>query len=229
MEVFYDERIPQEELQGMLDSVVEEWKKLKEEEREDFRHQIQSFIRLYGYISQIISFKDINLEKLYIFVRFLNKKLPKRLKERLTDILSAVDLEYFRIEKKHITSIPLMDEEGELQPISTDVGGTISDEPKDLLSHIIQVLNDNFGSDLNDDDKLNFEKIQKRLVEDEELRKVHLGDNTESNRRHVFNKIFDKILLGLVDDNLKFYKKVSEPKRNLYVKEKFYENYSKSS
>ena len=227
VEVFYDDRIPQEELQGMLDSVVEEWKQLKEEEREDFRHQIQSFIRLYGYISQIILFKDINLEKLYIFVRFLNKKLPKRLKERLTDILSAVDLEYFRIEKKHTTSIPLMDEEGELQPISTDVGGPISDEPKDLLSHIIQVLNDNFGSDLNDDDKVNLEKIQKRLVKDEELRKVHLGDNTESNRRHKFNTTFDKILLGLVDDNLKFYKKISEPRRNRYVKEKLYDSYSK--
>lgn len=228
VEVFYDDRIPQEELQGMLDSVVEGWKQLKEEEREDFRHQIQSFIRLYGYISQIISFKDINLEKLYIFARFLNKKLPKRPKERLTDILSSVDLEYFRIEKKYITSIPLMDEEGKLQPISTEVGGTTSDELIDLLSHIIQVLNENFGSDLKDDDKLNLEKIQKRLVENEELRKVHLGDNTESNRIHVFNKIFDKILLGLVDDNLKFYKKISEPKRNRYVKERFYENYSKS-
>ncbi len=227
VEVFYDDRIPQEELQGMLDSVVEEWKQLKEEEREDFRHQIQSFIRLYGYISQIILFKDINLEKLYIFVRFLNKKLPKRLKERLADILSAVDLEYFRIEKKHTTSIPLMDEEGKLQPLSTEVGGTISDEPKDLLSHIIQVLNDNFGGDLNDDDKVNLEKIQKRLMEDEALRKVHLGDNTESNRRHVFNKIFDKILLGLVDDNLKFYKKITEPRRNRYVKEELYDSYSK--
>lgn len=136
LEVFYDDRIPQEELQGMLDSVVEEWKQLKEEEREDFRHQIQSFIRLYGYISQIISFKDINLEKLYIFVRFLNKKLPKRLKEQLTDILSSVDLEYFRIEKKHITSISLMDDEGQLQPFLTDVGGTVSDDEQKICSPI---------------------------------------------------------------------------------------------
>lgn len=228
VEKFYDDRVPDEELQPILDYVVEDWRRLDEEEREDFRHEIQSFIRLYGYISQIITFKDLNLEKLYIFLRFLNKKLPKRERDRLMDVFSYVDLEYFRIEKKFTTSISLMREDGELQPISTDVGGTSAEEPMDLLSHIIQVLNENFGSDLNDDDRVNLEKIRERLVDDEELRLVHIGDNTESNRRHVFNKIFDKILLGLVDDNLKFYKKISEPKRNSYVKEEFYKNYSKS-
>jgi type I restriction enzyme R subunit len=225
VERFYDDRVPNEELQPILDYVVEDWQKLDEDEREEFRHKIQSFIRLYGYISQIITFKDIKLEKLYIFLRFLNRKLPKRPKDKLTDVFSYVDLEYFRIEKKFTESISLEDKEGELQPISTDVGGT-ADEPTDLLSHIIQVLNDNFGSDLTDDDKVNLRKIKTKLAEDEELRKVHLGDNTESNKRFVFNQKFDKLLQGLVDDRLDFYKKLTEPKRNEYVKGKLFENYS---
>ncbi|MBL7066348.1 MAG: type I restriction endonuclease subunit R [Candidatus Marinimicrobia bacterium] len=226
IEKFYDDRIPDEELQPILDYVVEDWKRLEEEEREDFRHQIQSFIRLYGYISQIITFKDIKLEKLYIFLRFLNRKLPRRTRDRLADVFSYVDLEYFRIEKKHSYPISLMYEDGELQPISTGVGESPPEELKDLLSHIIQVLNENFGSDLNDDDKVNLEKIQTRLNEDKELRKVHLGDNTESNKRFMFNKVFDKLLQGLVDDSLGFYKKLTEPKRNQYVKRVLFEDYS---
>lgn len=224
---FYDDRVPDEELQPILDYVVEDWRKLNEDEREDFRHQIQSFIRLYGYISQIITFRDMNLEKLYIFLRFLNKKLPKRERDKLVDIFSYVDLEYFRIEKKFTTNIELDNGDGEVPPISTEPGDPSIEEPIDLLSHIIQVLNENYGSDLSDDDKVNLEKIQKKLVEDEELRKVYVGDNTESNRKYEFNKKFDKILLGLVDENLKFYKKISEPKRNLYVKEEFYKHYAK--
>jgi len=227
VEKFYDDRIPNEELQPILDYVVEDWKRLDEEKREDFRHQIQSFIRLYGYISQIITFKDIKLEKLYIFLRFLNKKLPRRERDRLTDVFSYVDLEYFRIEKKHSYPISLMGEDGELQPISDGVGEPPPEELKDLLSHIIQVLNENFGSDLSDDDKVNLEKIQTRLNEDEELRKVHLGDNTESNKKFMFNKVFDKLLQGLVDDSLDFYKKITEPKRNQYVKRVLFEDYSK--
>jgi len=226
VEKFYDDRVPDEELQPILDYVVEDWKRLEEEEKEDFRHRIQSFIRLYGYISQIITFKDIKLEKLYIFLRFLNKKLPKRTRDRLADVFSYVDLEYFRIEKKHVMQIPLADEEGGLPSYSTNVGETLTEEPKDLLSHIIQVLNENFGSDLTDDDRVNLEKIQTRLKEDEELRKVHLEDNTESNKRFAFNQVFDKLLQGLVDDSLEFYKKLTEPKRNEYVKRAFFDNYS---
>ncbi|MCK4641190.1 MAG: hypothetical protein KAU06_07630, partial [Candidatus Marinimicrobia bacterium] len=77
------------------------------------------------------------------------------------------------------------------------------------------------------DDKVNLEKIQTQLNEDEELRKVHLGDNTESNKRFMFNKVFDKLLQGLVDDSLDFYKKLTEPKRNQYVKRVLFEDYSK--
>jgi len=73
---------------------------------------------------------------------------------------------------------------------------------------------------------VNLEKIQSQLNEDEELRKVHLGDNTESNKRFVFNKAFDKLLQGLVDDRLDFYKKLTEPKRNEYVKRVLFDNYS---
>ena len=63
-------------------------------------------------------------------------------------------------------------------------------------------------------------------MEDEELRKVHLGDNTESNRRSVFNEVFDKLLQGLVDDSLGFYKKLTEPKRNRYVKDRMFKHYT---
>ena len=74
---------------------------------------------------------------------------------------------------------------------------------------------------------MNLEKIQTRLKEDGELRKVYVGDNTESNIRFEFNKVFDKLLQGLVDDSLDFYKKLTEPKRNDYVKREFFKNYSK--
>ena len=225
VEKFYDDRVPDEELQPILDIVVVDWKELDEDIREEFRHLIQSFIRLYGYISQIITFKSIPLEKLYIFLRFLNKKLPKRRRDRLTDIFSYVDLEYFRIEKKYTTTIELEGVYGELEPISTDIG-SISDDPLDFLSHIVKMLNENFGSDLTDEDKVTLEKIQKQLNEDEELRKVHTSDNTESNKRFVFNKVFDNLLQGLVDDSLDFYKKLTEPKRNEYVKRVLFENYS---
>lgn len=71
-------------------------------------------------------------------------------------------------------------------------------------------------------------KISTQLKEDKELRKVHTRDNTESNKRFVFNKAVDALLQGSVDDRLGFYKKLTELKRNDYVKRVLFENYSKT-
>ena len=227
VETFYDESIPLEHLQGILDFIVEDWKELKEEQREQFRSNIQSFIRLYGYITQIITFKDIGLEKLYIFIRFLNKKLPKRDREKLTDIVSSVNLEYFRIEQKSEGQIYLNKMDGELTPLSDNGSKGVEDEPMDYLSNIIQILNESYGSEFTDEDKVNVEKLIDGLSQNEELKQVYSNDNTDSNRKYVFERVFDSLLQGLVDDSLDFYKKISEPRRNRYLKDRLFDNYKK--
>jgi type I restriction enzyme, R subunit len=228
VETFYLDDIPLEQLQGILDFVVDEWKKLEEAERETFRANIQSFIRLYGYISQIISFRDIGLEKLFIFLRGLNKKLPKRDREQLSDILSSIDLEYFKIEKKYSTSIELEAGPDPFGPIEDAPGGGVADEPVDFLSAIIQTLNDSFEGDFTEEDKVRIEKIRKQLHEDTDLRQVMHGDNTESNKREVFNSTFNNLLVGLVGESLDFYNKLSETKRNRFVQDRIFEKYSRS-
>ena len=90
--IFYESSRPDELLQSVLDSVVEKWSALETNEREEFRSILQSYIRLYGYISQLITFTDVALEKLYIFGRSLNKKLPKRDHPDLHDLLGICGL-----------------------------------------------------------------------------------------------------------------------------------------
>ena len=57
IETFYKEEIPLEQLQGILDFTVRDWNQLEEQQREEFRSNIQSFIRLYGYITQIAKYQ----------------------------------------------------------------------------------------------------------------------------------------------------------------------------
>ena len=49
-----------------------------DERREEFRATLDSFVRLYGFVSQIMPFTDVELEKLYAFLRLLRTKLPRR-------------------------------------------------------------------------------------------------------------------------------------------------------
>ena len=55
---------------------------------------------MYGYLSQIISFTDIELEKTFVFLKHLNRKLPKRRIDTF-DISDTIDLDSLRIQKVH--------------------------------------------------------------------------------------------------------------------------------
>ena len=121
-DVFYDADQPDELLQGILDRVVERWTALETDNKEDFRSTLQSYIRLYGYISQLITFTDVALEKLYVFGRSLNKKLPKRDHPDLHDVLASVDLDSFRVQKTHDSlQLSLEAEDSEVEGIGSDV------------------------------------------------------------------------------------------------------------
>ena len=209
--VFYDQEEPDERLQGILDEVVQSWREREEEEREEFRSALQSYIRLYGYISQLITYTDADLEKLYVFARSLNKKLPKREHPDVSDVLEAVDLDSFRVQQVHKDlQLKLESEDSEVLGIGS--GTTVIVEPDaDLLSNIIQALNDVHQTDFTEEDKVDIDTIRRRVNEDEELRQVMEADNSERNRHHKFGEVLDAILLGFVNNKLELYNKLSRP------------------
>ena len=64
-------------------------------------------------------------------------------------------------------------------------------------------------------------------MNNEELRMVMEGDNTDSNKRDMFNRTFENLLTDLVGENLDFYNKLIEPNKNRFLKDRMYELYSK--
>ena len=223
--IFYGSNRPDEFLQGILDSVVEKWSELEMNEREEFRSTTQSYIRLYGYISQLITFTDVALEKLYIFGRSLNKKLPKRDHPDLHDVLASVDLDSFRLQRTHDSlQLSLEAKDSEVEGIGSDVA-TIREPDQDFLSNIIQALNDAYQTDFTVEDKVDIETIHRKVQANEELRQVIEGDNTDTNKRYKFDQVIDEILLDFVNSKLELYTKLSKPEVNADLKHELYQAY----
>ena len=223
--VFYDSAQPDERLQGILDEVVQSWREREEEEREEFRSALQSYIRLYGYISQLITFTDADLEKLYVFGRSLNKKLPKREAPDVSDVLSSVDLDSFRVQQVHKDQqLKLESEDSELDGIGSGTSAIVDPEA-DLLSNIVQALNDAYQTDFTDEDKVDIETIRRKVNEHEELRQVMEGDNTESNKHYKFGQVIDTILLDFVNSKVDLYNKLSQEEVKDHLKNRLYQAY----
>ena len=225
--IFYDADQPDELLQGILDGVVERWLALEEHAREEFRSTLQSYIRLYGYISQLITFTDVALEKLYIFSHSLNKKLPKREHPDLQDVLASVDLDSFRVQRMHDRlQLSLEAADSEVEGIGSDVA-TMRDPEQDFLSNIINALNDAHQTDFTVEDKVDLANIHQKVHENEALRQVIEGDNTDTNKRYKFDQVIDEILLSFVNSKLDLYNKLTQEEINADLKRQLYQAYCK--
>jgi type I restriction enzyme R subunit len=226
--IFFDKDREEGKLHPVLDEVVDNWNILEDDEqREDFRLKVSSYTRLYSYLSQIINFKDIELEKNYIFYRYLSKKLKIRTKEKI-NIENLIDLESLRIQKLHDHIDPLEPTDHEYEGIKTSVG-IYAPPTKDLLSDIIETINFRYGVNLTEDDKVNIDTVRQKIFEDEEIKKYMTGANSEQNKQDYFKKQFDNVILSLLKNRFDFYKKLDE---NLGLKnlifDKIYKDYRES-
>jgi type I restriction enzyme R subunit len=207
--VFFDPLRNDGDLHPVLDEVVLKFKKIEEKEvKEEYKSKIQQFIRMYGYLSQIINFQDIELEKSYIFLKYLNKKLPKRDSDTV-DIYDSIDLDSLRIQKTFEKIEGLINEDAIVDPPT--FGGKDPKEPeKDLLSEIIGQINRTYGVNITEEDKVDLDRLKKRLVDDPEVEKYMKGDNSEDNKKTFFKKQFNDLMVDYVNDRFEFYKKMED-------------------
>lgn len=135
----------------------------------DFREKLGAYIRVYSFLSQIIPFSDQEMEMLYSYGRALLPQLPLRRGEPVINLGDEVALEYYRLQPAFSGSIQVREGEDILVNSPTDVGtGRVSDE-KAPLSEIIRILNERFGTDFTDEDRLFFEQIREKARRDEQI------------------------------------------------------------
>ncbi len=197
-------------LNSHIDPAVDRFNSLPtQEEKDNFKHALVSFIRLYSFLSQIMPFYDVELEKLYIYVRFLNKKLPKELTDPF-HLGDEVDLSYYRLQlMKERIAIALEDQAEYGLDGQDDAGVRSREEEKALLSEIIEVLNDRFGLSLTDADKLYFDQIEEELVSHDKLVE-QARSNTIENFKYGFEEVFVNTLIKRMDQNQELFTKMMD-------------------
>ena len=167
---------------------------------EDWRGKVQAFLNLYGFLSQVIPYQDSDLERLYVFLRHLAAKLPRRKSGPAYQFDDEVRLEYYRLQKISEGSISLQDGEARRLDGPTEVGsGLVRPQPVPL-SQLIDVVNERFGTDFNQADQLFFDQIVEAAVVDDELRQT-AAVNPESKFELVFTNLIERLFVERMDQN----------------------------
>jgi type I restriction enzyme R subunit len=225
-EVFYDPKRDEGNLHPILDYVVDKFNSIDEDEiKDDFRSKIQSYIRMYGYLSQIINFSDIELEKTFVFLKYLNKKLPKGKVDRF-DLSDSIDLESLRIQKLHESDYKLEMENTFIHPLKFE-SGEIVDPVYDFLSEIINEVNNSYGVNLTDEDRVDLSRLSDKLKSNPEIKKYMHADNSEANKKNYFKEQFNDMMADFFNDRFDFYKKMDDnPSMKNMILQKMYEEYN---
>jgi len=186
-------------MNACLDPAVGRFNQLDEAQQEEFRKVLAAYRNLYAFLSQVIPFQDPDLEKLYAYVRFLLRKLPRRSGPRYR-FDDQVTLEYYRLQKISEGAIKLKETEEAPLYGPSEVGTGISRDEKIELSQLIGILNERFGTDFKPADQLFFDSIREDAVADSELRQVALV-NTMENFGYVFLEALEGLFIDRMEQN----------------------------
>jgi len=225
---YFDPKATQDELYALLAPSVDRYKALEKEERFDFRGKLTDYIRLYAFLSQIITFADPDLEKLYVFSRLLRRYLPPERDELPREIQQKIDMESYRITQRWKGKIQLERGNGTVEPIGAKEDHIITPDRIEALSQIIRELNERFGIDFSEEDKVFIQTLEERLADDPAL-VASVRVNTPENARLTFDHVVVDRLQDMVDTNFKFYKRITDdPAFSKYFVDWLFERFWKS-
>ncbi|WP_281965047.1 type I restriction endonuclease subunit R [Serinicoccus marinus] len=182
-------------LYANLDLAVGRFGALEEEAAEAFRRTLEHFCRAYAFVAQVMQWVDADLERLFLYGRLLLLELPPGENSPMPQISKSVQLTHLRIAVTSEIAIELTasDEPGVALP--GEGKGATADPIMDKLSALISAMNDKYGADLGEADKVWVDQQWVVVKEDDEMRDVALH-----NDRSQFEMVLEQKIKNLLID-----------------------------
>ncbi len=183
---------------AVLKLAIDRYEELDEDDQERFRKGVAEFIRLYAYLSQVVSFVDTRMERHQLYLRALKGFLRSDPGEAI-DMSEKVLLTHLRQQKISEGSISLDPVVVEIPAVGPH-GIDVFNPDHERLSRIIEMLNDRFALRLGESDRLHIESIVEVMVDNETLQN-QAAVNTLENFRIVFEEAFKRAAVKRLSAN----------------------------
>ena len=204
-----------DQLDPILDACVSLYREqLDEDGQVDFKGKAKAFLRTYGFLAAILPYSNSEWEMLSIFLTFLVPKLPAPIEDDLSKgILEAIDMDSYRVEKQAVLEIQLIDEDAEIEPVSTSGGGQKPEPEMERLSSIIRDFNDRFGNvEWKDHDKIEkviAEELPAKVAADRAYQNA-MANSDQQNARIEHDKALERAMADYVADPIELFKQFSD-------------------
>ncbi|MEO6233423.1 MAG: type I restriction endonuclease [Ferruginibacter sp.] len=206
--------VPVDQLHTILDAAAETFRTiLTEEQQDDFRAKCKTYVRLYVFLAQIVPFVNPYLERLYLFLNHLQNKLGRQREEDLAQgILDNIDMENLRYQLEGTANI-ILQQGDELQPIPTDMRGSVAEPEMEYLSNIVKAFNDRFGTAFTNEDKVKkmTQDLMQDVANDQEFVNAFKHSDTQ-NAKITFEDVLKRKLIDHIETNFEVFKEYNDNK-----------------
>ena len=223
--LYFDPAMKQDRLYGALAPMIQRFEQLDREEQVDFRGKLTDYVRLYAFLSQLLNFTDTSLEKLYVLGRLLRRYLPLEREELPVEIQQNVDIDSYRLRYTGTHKVSLERGAKELVPINEKGRHHPSPEEIEPLSLIIKELNERFGIELTEEDRLCLSQVMSKLEQDPAL-DASCRVNPRENAELTFEHKVEDVLQEIINSNFKLYKRITDdPEFGRFLRERLFDQY----
>jgi type I restriction enzyme R subunit len=181
-------------LYANLTPAVGRFAALNEQAQESFRSTLEHFCRAYAFVAQVMPWVDVDLERLFLYGRLLLLELPAGENSPMPQISKSVQLTHLRIAVTSEAAIELAasDEPGVALP--GEGKGAKAEPILDHLSALISAMNEKYGADLGEADKVWVHQQWVVVKEDEEMRAVALNNDRSQFQMVLEQKVKDLLI-----------------------------------
>ena len=177
-------------MSSILKPVADRYNKLEPDGRYQFRRLCRSFVKWYGYLSQIVRMFDKELHEEYVFLSYLLGLIPPDQVEMI-DLEGKLKLEYYKLQKTYEGSIDLRETATVLVPVNAR--SVASPEKKLPLDEIIDKINEQYNGTFTDADRVVVSAMKDKLMADEKLQTMAKTSDPQIFNDSVFPKFFNLI------------------------------------
>jgi len=182
-------------LYANLQPAVGRFVALDEEAQESFRGTLTHFCRAYAFVAQVMPWADTELERLFLYGKLLLTELPAGENDPMPQLSKSVQLTHLRIAVTSDAAIELAgsDEPGTALP--GEGKGSKTEPLLDKLSALIAAMNDRYGAELGEADKVWVDQQWTVVKGDDEMRAV-----AENNDRSQYEMVLQQKIKDLLID-----------------------------
>lgn len=188
--------------------VQKQYNDLNQEARYQFRKLCRSFVKWYGYITQVIRMFDKDMHSEYIFCSYLAKVLPEDPTVPF-DLGDKVKLEYYNLKKTFEGSIELDNVKGMYEPakLKNPVKTTDVFSP---LEQVIDKINEQYKGAFTEGDKVVITTLHQKLKDNKKLMNAAKTDGKQIFVKNIFPQVFDDIAQEAYIESTETYTKLFE-------------------